>query len=64
MHDRTRAEGEECECAKKNSASQPFGGSFSQLSGKKKKNVFFGISDQQAAPLLWPDAALDAIVKY
>lgn len=30
----------------------------------KKKNVFFGISDQQAAPLLWPDAALDAIVKY
>lgn len=31
---------------------------------QKKKNVFFGISDQQAAPLLWPDAALDAIVKY
>ena len=31
---------------------------------KKKKDFFFGTSAQQAAPLLWPDAALSAIVKY
>lgn len=42
-----------------------FGGSFNNyLEGKKKKDFFFGTSAQQAAPLLWPDAALSAIVKY
>lgn len=29
-----------------------------------ENNFFFGTSDQQAAPLLRPDAALSAIVKY
>lgn len=31
---------------------------------KKNRIPFFGTSDQQAAPLPWPDAALYATVKY